>query len=295
MSKLNREQIFNQQFVRVSPNLVYFVFKNNASLFSFSLKSIKAHKCLYDNNSVEYRQRDMYDKAWEDVSKKCGESVAACRRRWRNLKTSTCRYIKQLQNAKANDSIEHREYYLYADMKFVIPFLKSRQEADELDELFLHESKSSSSSTKADKKRIKMERSERTARAATKRKYQEYELVTGDEGDYILQRPSSVTSCDEQDVTNIIEIERDQEILDMTEAADSGEETPHIVQVQEKEEKHPTTFTLAEVTHAPPPTQEMTTDELFLKSLLPDISTMSKDQKRKFKIRVLTLIDEILS
>lgn len=238
---------------------------------------------MYDHNAVEYRQRELYEKAWEDVSKKCGESVAASRRRWRNLKTSTCRYIKQLQKSKGNDSVEHKEYYLYADMKFVIPFLKSKQDADESDESLLLDT---NKRTTPGNKRIKLERT-----SGQKRNYQEYELITGDEGDYILQRPSS--SCDEPegDVTNIIEIERDQDLL---EGAESGEETAHIVQV-EKEPKHTTTFSLTDLSHGTSPAKEMTTDELFLASLLPDISTMTKDQKRKFKIRVLTLIDEILS
>ncbi|XP_063700209.1 uncharacterized protein LOC134830601 [Culicoides brevitarsis] len=255
MSKLNREQIFNQDFVGY----------------------IKAHKCLYDCHSAEYRQRDLYNKAWEDVSKKCGESVVACRRRWRNLKTATCRYIKQLQNYRQGDSSqEHKEYYLYNDMKFVVPFLKSRQDNDDSDESATPLAKRTPA-----RKKIKVEK-------PSKPQYHEYELVTADDtGDYILSQPPM--SDDERESVNIIQIERDHD------DSESGE-APTIVQVPaEKDESK--TFTLAELTQevTQTPVKELTPDELFLKSILPDLSAMSTEQKRKFKIRTLTLIDELLS
>uniref|UniRef100_A0A336LRG4 CSON015056 protein n=1 Tax=Culicoides sonorensis TaxID=179676 RepID=A0A336LRG4_CULSO len=274
MPKLNREQVFNQQFVRC----------------------VKAHKCLYDHTSIEYRQRDLYEKAWEDVSKKCGESVMACRRRWRNLKTSTCRYIKQLSNAKLNDSSEHKEYYLYNDMKFVVPFLKTKGEMDDTaDESIILESNS---------KTVKAEKSSK--RPKKKVKYEEYELVTAEEGEFIIQQSTGDGhDSGEIDETNIIRIEHDQDLINIdevkgasgpeseTEDVDIGETTSHVVQVEKESPKQ--TFTLTTVTEPNPPSEQMSTDELFLKSLLPDITGMTKDQKRKFKIRVLTLIDEILS
>lgn len=195
-----------------------------------------------------------------------------------------------------NDSLDHKEYYLYGDMQFVIPYLKTKQIDDDSDDSPLHDTRSSKrtqQSTRVTRKRIKVERPEARRREADPNKeYQEYELVTGDEGNYIIQRPPSSTSDDEGNVTNIIEIERDQDLMEVTETTESAEETSLIV--QQNEEKDSTTFTFAEVT---PHTQTttMTDDELFLKSLLPDIATMNKDQKRKFKIRVLTLIDELLS
>lgn len=38
--------------------------------------------------------------------------------------------MKQLRNSKCDSSAEHKEYYLYNDMKFMIPFLRYRDDED---------------------------------------------------------------------------------------------------------------------------------------------------------------------
>uniref|UniRef100_A0A1I8PQQ0 MADF domain-containing protein n=1 Tax=Stomoxys calcitrans TaxID=35570 RepID=A0A1I8PQQ0_STOCA len=82
---------------------------------------VRNHKCLYDKKVPEYRNRDNQEKAWYQISLETKESVIHCKERWRNLRACLSRYIKQ----QSGNDPQHKPYYLTEHMAFLLPFLKS--------------------------------------------------------------------------------------------------------------------------------------------------------------------------
>ncbi|KAL9923161.1 uncharacterized protein LOC119633175 isoform X1 [Glossina fuscipes] len=82
---------------------------------------VRTHKCLYDKKVPEYRNRDNQEKAWLQISLETKESVIHCKERWRNLRACLSRYIKQ----QCGSDPQHKPYYLTEHMAFLLPFLKS--------------------------------------------------------------------------------------------------------------------------------------------------------------------------
>ncbi|XP_065358312.1 uncharacterized protein brwl isoform X2 [Calliphora vicina] len=82
---------------------------------------VRNHKCLYDKKVPEYRNRDNQEKAWLQISIETKESVIHCKERWRNLRACLSRYIKQ----QSGSDPQHKPYYLTEHMAFLLPFLKS--------------------------------------------------------------------------------------------------------------------------------------------------------------------------
>lgn len=224
----------------------------------------------------------MQEIAWRDVSKRCGESEDLCRKRWRNLKTSTARYLKQLRTPSKSSNV--KEYYLYEKMKFAIPYLKNKDEMP-----LSTDSKSpppqppppSSKSTSS--YHIKQDKSDD---ASDDESYQ-YEIIEAD-GGYIVTRPSddTVESDAAEDATT--------EFI-TSDMADSQKD----VTVEQQTAKRPKLLienkTVGNVSEIHEEIPVLCSDELFLKSLIPDIMLMNAEQKRKFKIGVLSLVDKILS
>ncbi|XP_050096149.1 uncharacterized protein LOC126578023 [Anopheles aquasalis] len=90
---------------------------------------VKKHFCLFDSSSPEYKQAVMQDKAWQAVSQEVGESVDTCKKRWRNLRCCMTRYLKSVRdNTDLAANGRRKPYYLYSYMKFVIPYLKMKDE-----------------------------------------------------------------------------------------------------------------------------------------------------------------------
>ncbi|XP_061395419.1 J domain-containing protein DDB_G0295729 [Musca vetustissima] len=82
---------------------------------------VRNHKCLYDKKVPEYRNRDNQEKAWYQISLETKESVIHCKERWRNLRACLSRYIKQ----QSGNDPQHKPYYLTEHMAFLLPFLKT--------------------------------------------------------------------------------------------------------------------------------------------------------------------------
>lgn len=250
----------------------------------------------------------MQEDAWHDVASKTDENVESCRKRWRNLKTSTARYLKQRRSAAEKDI---REYYLYDDMRFMIPHLKLKDNSSyEIEEPPI---KTPSLCSRI-KRTIKSEKlaSKSTVKHENDQSYDHYEIavIDGNES-YILSRPEDHEMAEEGLNESEAEHEEAQKEEDMHE--DDGHAQAYDVIAEEpapKKAKISTTYdkpTVSVKAAAVVETQEVAQfatqaaeaticpDEMFMRSLLPDIQSMTEKQKRKFKIGVLSLVDDILS
>lgn len=91
------------------------------------VSAVKKHPCLFDSNSTEYKQAQVQDNAWQEVSATMAESVDLCKKRWRNLRCCMTRYLKSVRdNADSGSNVRRKPYYLYNHMQFVVPYLKMK-------------------------------------------------------------------------------------------------------------------------------------------------------------------------
>lgn len=133
----------------------------------------------------------------------------------------------------------------------------------------------------------------------------QYEIIESD-GGYIVTRPSDETMVDE---TIVDEMEAHEYIANESQVGQKGSsEVPAqkrqklTIETRNNTSSSGVTTTaivtggnsnnIGEIQEEIP---VLCPDELFFKSLLPDVMMMNADQKRKFKLGVLNLIDKILS
>lgn len=301
--------------------------------------AVRKHPCLFDSNSTEYKQAQVQDNAWQEVSGTVSESVDLCKKRWRNLRCCMTRYLKSVRdNADSTNNVRRKPYYLYNHMQFVVPYLKMKDGEGsmcEAEETTWIKGSSSRELMKADDDEEEDDG-------------QDIETIDVQEEDHqqikqsIIQSikilPMSEQQTQETTTTTYEIIEATPSKQPRIEAVHHmGVSTP-ITATKQKDPLSPVkhyTYTTLSATpantttlyaatpvssgqtqtqlasssstlrqHASPiqlQQQQVSSnaaadaDNNFFKSLIPDIQSMNMDQKRKLKIGILRLIDEILS
>lgn len=209
--------------------------------------------------------------------------VAHCKERWRNLRACLTRHLKQQSTGATDGSTIHKPYYLAEQMNFLLPYTQSRSTKDQVkyESQAIDETKVNSSNA--------ISKSDTTTTTYT----------------------ISTSESDDQYVTLI------QTTTGELAAADPIEETPLQVERSTESEQKPftdATFASNSSIMAPkehlqeiiyesvpakrikiPSTDFDDADLEFFRSLLPDIRLMNPSQKRRFKMRVFGLIDNVLS
>ncbi|XP_055850901.1 probable serine/threonine-protein kinase DDB_G0288147 [Episyrphus balteatus] len=268
---------------------------------------VKKHRCLYDKKVPEYRNRDYQEKAWSVISQETRENVIHCKERWRNLRACLSRYIKQ----QSGNDPQHKPYYLTEHMAFLLPFLKSiRQSVDSSQSIFniqntLNEYKYNQSSDLELKHSLSD--NEETSDAF-------------DNSGAQLNRPpetstplSDTNSAHTSTMNNFIPDVQ----IEMRETPDANSEiifspttAPHINghhhhHNQQHHGQHsfpqPKRIKLEQQSGSNERSPDQyynnhveNSDMEFFRSILPDIADLTPLQKRKLKIGLLELIDEVL-
>lgn len=216
--------------------------------------------------------------------------VAHCKERWRNLRACLTRHLKQQQAATEDGTMNHKPYYLAEHMSFLLPYTKSRSVKEQIKyELpALEDHKPTTSSLKVPK----MSGSGTTTTTTT------YTISTdeSDENQYVTLIQSStgeLTPAGGLDEAHL-HVEEAAPESDTKPIPDQTYTTSNSV-VAAKEH-------LQEIIYEPVPakrikmSQEMDDADLdFFRSLLPDIRLMNPSQKRRFKMGIFGLIDNVLS
>ncbi|XP_037909820.1 uncharacterized protein LOC119650781 isoform X2 [Hermetia illucens] len=233
---------------------------------------VKMYKCLYDKKVPEYRNKDEQEKAWFDIAKETHESVSHCKERWRNLRACLSRYIKQQSSADP----QHKPYYLAEHMQFLLPFLKSHRPSS------INESYSGcdyNSDLNVDLKTLDPEDTN------------DQDFHNSHQDDYSInvtnRRKLSGTdttlsvNCVQNPHVDMDNSEAEPEVLFST----STERIHHDAKRLKLDNTHDTINSSLYAENS---------DMDFFRSVLPDIQGMTAVQRRKFKIGVLELIDEVL-
>lgn len=293
---------------------------------------VKKHPCLFDSNSSEYKQAQVQDKAWQAVSANVTESVEMCKKRWRNLRCCMTRYLKSVRDSVDNGAnLRRKPYYLYNHMQFVVPYLKMKDgegasyesedsvwiKSSNSTELLKHDEEEEDHEIETidvqeeDHQQIKQsiiqsikilpmsqEQSQETTTTyeiieATPSKQPRIEAVH-----QLVGTPATST----QQIIKQKEQSGVKHYTYTTVSAPQSNTTPLYsstagsVQHQQQAATSSSNIQRQQTTQQQISANAATdADNNFFKSLIPDIQSMNMDQKRKLKIGILRLIDEILS
>ncbi|CAK1586400.1 unnamed protein product [Parnassius mnemosyne] len=91
------------------------------------VQEIQKYPCLYNNNLPEYNRKDLTEEAWAEVAHNNNLTVSECKEKWRNIRCSFLRSMKPSAKYK-------KPYYLTAYLQFVMPFMKSLNNLEIIEE-----------------------------------------------------------------------------------------------------------------------------------------------------------------
>lgn len=107
--------------------------------------AVKERRELYDKHSIDFRNKMIREKAWEDISKEMGMSskhnikivefnffiyynlAKRCKVRWRSLKDRFTRDYKRKAVSSRASSPGSRKWKFYDDMKFLGEFITPKE------------------------------------------------------------------------------------------------------------------------------------------------------------------------
>ncbi|KAH0821885.1 hypothetical protein GEV33_000906 [Tenebrio molitor] len=79
------------------------------------------HRFLYDNTSEGYTNFQVQDEIWRKIATELREDVAACKLKWKNIRSCYTRYLRQVSSQNCRIT---RTYYLAKHLKFLLPFCR---------------------------------------------------------------------------------------------------------------------------------------------------------------------------
>ncbi|CAG9561001.1 unnamed protein product [Danaus chrysippus] len=207
------------------------------------VQEIEKFECLYNNFLSEYNRKDLTKVAWAQVSSSTELSVAECKHKWKNIKSSLYRSLKPSKNPK-------KPYYLMPYLQFLIPFLRPNNNLEQKDE------PNTSKETDIFICSVKSE----------------------NEGQLICDTIKSEIISDEDSEQSLPNKRKRKE--------DNNDIKRQEIEI---------TYDNSSIPTSDSPRTVCETMRYFLLSLLPEFETMSEDQIRQFKIKVMMDIDDIKS
>ncbi|KAF6203534.1 hypothetical protein GE061_001866 [Apolygus lucorum] len=84
---------------------------------------VEKRPVLYNFKMPGYTRKDETERAWSEVGKAVGMTVAECKHRWKNLRAVFVRHIKPLKTGEV--AKPKRAYYLLEAMQFTLPYIKN--------------------------------------------------------------------------------------------------------------------------------------------------------------------------
>ncbi|XP_049767875.1 uncharacterized protein LOC126101228 [Schistocerca cancellata] len=225
---------------------------------------IETYPQLYDYTRPDYSNRSVQDKAWRKIAAQLNETVINCKERWKNIRG---RYSKYRKIVRSSDSGAKQvaEYYLASRLLFLDKFLKTRPAKGNLVlENTKVEEVDDSVSVEAEYRDLLREDSCSSSSELSPPLRQGTSRMS--------PTPPAVAKCEDN--------RKRKAGTDVQDANESA--SKYYLDTQNLLEHK-----LAKV-------GELDADMAFLQSLLPDMKAMTAQQKRKFKIGVLKLCDELL-
>ncbi|KAK9729010.1 BESS motif [Popillia japonica] len=222
------------------------------------VQTVEKYNVLYDQTMENYSNRQVQEKAWNEVGKEIKAAGAACKEKWKNLRSAYARYLRQKLTSGSSAQAK-KKYYLADYLAFLTPFTKSRQQKSSIP-----------SSTN-----INEETSNSTHEEAIE-----------------VEPPESEVQDENNENERVVEDSARGELLVV-----DGSLTRHKVSNRKRKEVDPLEKCAIEYFTSKNRSQSETKEDadlLFLKSLLPDMRQMTNAQKHEFKLKTMQTIGEIL-
>ncbi|KAF6199890.1 hypothetical protein GE061_006188 [Apolygus lucorum] len=235
------------------------------------VQEIEKYPSLYDPTHVDYTRRNVQDRVWRDLAEKMDEPVDAIKSRWKNLRS---RHFK-VKNHSMSGAVKRKSYYLAEYLQFL----------DKVGE-----------------------------RPAEEPFYDVHDVLKVEVDDAMDQDPRRPNRPE-------VSMYRDNSQMSQNTVAESESSEEDVVQVaQDKStarkpvpplnngsvhsfEQNPRAHALknsqAQFVNMPGSASNLVSlvdpDLAFMYSLVPDVKNMKDDVKRRFKIKLLQLVDETLT
>ncbi|XP_033170548.1 uncharacterized protein LOC117147678 [Drosophila mauritiana] len=84
---------------------------------------VENQPCLWNYTHPGYSKKEEVQRAWQQVANDIKDTVRNCRERWRTIRSS---FLRSLKLARTQTGRGKRKYYLSKYMQFLVPFTKSR-------------------------------------------------------------------------------------------------------------------------------------------------------------------------
>ncbi|XP_023946929.2 uncharacterized protein LOC112052179 [Bicyclus anynana] len=220
------------------------------------VQEIEKYECLYNNNVAEYNRKDLTDEAWAHVSCATHLTIPECKEKWRNIRSSLLRSLKPTEKAK-------KPYYLSSYLTFVLPFMKPLNGWEYKEDIY-NPTAGNSKDNEILICAVKSEEdSQINSEALNETQFNEVQL------DPLFSPLSPVRR------------KRKRNIDSTSNRKKTTDESDH------RDQLYPLT--------QDPPRTNLESMHYFLMSLIPEFETMTQEQTRLFKIKVMMLIDDIKS
>nr|XP_026486936.1 uncharacterized protein LOC113393993 [Vanessa tameamea] len=224
------------------------------------VQEIEKYECLYNNYLPEYNRKDLADEAWTQVSQSTDLTVTECKEKWRNIRSSLLRSLKPSEKTK-------KPYYLAPYLHFVLPFMKPLNCLEYKDEI--HSAGAVRNIRKDADILICAVKSE-------------------DDTQNIDDTINTEITDEETNLDPLISSQPDSPIRKRKRNVISSRKTRRTEQKETKLTEEQIFNPIPD-----PPRSSGESMRYFLMSLLPEFETMTEEQSRMFKIKVMMLIDDI--
>ncbi|XP_066990765.1 uncharacterized protein [Macrobrachium rosenbergii] len=247
------------------------------------VREVEKHPALYTSTVHGHVNKQEQEHHWRLVAEALNESSANCKEKWKNLRSSLCRHLRN-QYAYGPGARCKKSYYLAKYMEFLIPYIKIRQPGqfasvvDIVKEEEFHEADYEYDLTTEAEIREDDD------------PYNNTPTETNSDHHHHLQPPDGMASPPLSVLSPVQEL-HELPVKKRRKLLEEEEEEGERVEVSPSYDKLTKEyFALKSKFDAQPEDPDL----LFLKSLLPEMHRMKDRQKNKFKMMILGAIETIL-
>ncbi|XP_055905582.1 uncharacterized protein LOC129941065 [Eupeodes corollae] len=226
------------------------------------LKLIEKHECLWKHDSPNYTNNHIKVEAWKQIAKAVNGTEERCNRRWRYIRQAYSQHVRTSINADPK-----KKYYLSPHVDFVKPYIK------------LHPCcQSSATASKQNKDNSKEDWTETTKRKHTNEAPAETEKILEQQFLELIEGKGEKSTK-----TKSVEVYEERKLKPSTSSCSLKRKID--IQDTESRSKHVRTTEVESV---------VSKNWMFLESILPFVDEMSKKQIRRFRKKVMLLLEDVL-
>ncbi|CAG9798120.1 unnamed protein product [Chironomus riparius] len=288
------------------------------------IRLVKQYPQIYNHDPSQQHNIESVEEVWHKIGADIGEPADVCKKKWRLLRSSLIRYIKVFKDKSTSKGNRYRPYYLLEHMDFLLPHIDDKSIIRKVKPII--KSPNHTPTTSATVTLVKKDRDDETILYAntTPNTTITYNVVaTKDTSSQDIKTDSQqdiqqyyagagVKIIGEDYITTYQPGE--QLIYQTTSSGGEEQQIQHTECIQEQHEQQQQeciqqespskSQVMASTTLIPLPNMNNifsstnpseASDLYFLIGLLPDFKNLNNDQKRKVKIGILKLIDDVVT